>query len=150
MSALTACIEYLDEHSDINRYDQTMTGDDEDGPLFRQAFRHADAFDNMPESDRSKGAIARLLGWAVAAFAEGFLRYELLVGAIFFSIIVTVIGATTDNPAWMSGYIAAGLIGIISVVVALRRRWSFGRQWAVIVGVLAADCVLMTVFWTIH
>lgn len=136
--------------SDANRYDQTMTGDDEGGQLFRQAYRHADAFDNSPESNRSKGAIARLMAWAVAAFAEGFLRFELLVGAIFFSIVVTVIGATTDNPVWMSGYIAAGFIGIVLVAVALKRRWSFGRQWAVIVGVLVADWILMTVFWTIH
>ncbi|WP_405160189.1 hypothetical protein OG203_27625 [Nocardia sp. NBC_01499] len=127
-----------------------MSGDAEDGPLFRAAYRQADTFDNTAKPERSKGALARLVGWVSIAFAEGFLRDQLFVGTVFFSIIVIVIGATSGSPAWMVGYIVAGVIGIALVAVALKRRWSLGRQWLVIIGVIIADVLLMAAFWGIR
>jgi hypothetical protein len=33
---------------------------------------------------------------------------------------------------------------------SIARRWAFGRQWAVLLGVLLVQVVLMVTFWRLH
>ncbi|HEV8557749.1 MAG TPA: hypothetical protein VGR06_15300 [Actinophytocola sp.] len=122
-----------------------MTNDD--GPLFRHAFQRADDIDQAEQPAARRKAWVRFLAPATAAFAEGFLRNELMVGAVLFSIIVIGIGATSGDPAWTIGCIVSGVAGMVLVGLAWRRRWSFGRQWAVIAGVLMLQIAAMVTFW---
>ncbi|MGH3913030.1 MAG: hypothetical protein ACRDTC_06425 [Pseudonocardiaceae bacterium] len=123
---------------------------DEDGPLFRAAYRRADAVDHAEAPAARRKAWAGFLPSAVAALVEGFLRDSLIVGAVLFSVIVLVIGATSGDPVWAVGCIAAGVVGTVLVLVAVARHWAFGRQWATILGVFLLQCVLMVAFWTGH
>jgi hypothetical protein len=123
---------------------------DEDGPLFRAAYRRADAVDRAQAPAERRKAWAGFLPSALVALAEGFLRESLIIGAVLFSVIVLVIGVTSGDPVWALACIAAGVVGTVLVLFAVARHWAFGRQWAVILGVLLLQCVLMVVFWTSH
>jgi hypothetical protein len=122
---------------------------DEDGPLFREAHRRADAVDRAEPGERRK-AWAGFLPSALVALAEGFLREALIIGAVLFSVIVGVIGATSGDPAWAVGCVVSGVLGAGLVLVAVARHWSFGRQWAVILGVFVLQSAVMVVFWQTH
>lgn len=73
-----------------------------------------------------------------------------MVGAVLFSVIVAVIGATSGDPAWVAGLVTSGVAGTVLVGLARWRHWSFGRQWAVIIGVLVLQAALMVVFWKVR
>jgi hypothetical protein len=60
-----------------------------------------------------------------AALAEGFLREELIMGAVLFSVIVIVIGATSGDLVWAVVCIAAGIFGTVLVLFAVARHWAF-------------------------
>lgn len=123
---------------------------DEDGAFFREAYRRADAVDRAEAPAERGKAWAGFLPSALAALAEGFLRETLIMGAVLFSVIVLVIGATSGDPVWAVTGIAAGIFGSVLVLFAVARHWAFGRQWAAIFGVLLLQCVLMFAFWTGH
>lgn len=123
---------------------------DEDGPLFREASRRADAVDRAEAPAERQKAWAGFLPSALAALAEGFLRETLIMGAVLFSVIALVIGATSGDPVWAVACIAAGIFGTVLVLFAVARHWAFGRQWAAILGVLLLQCVLMFAFWKGH
>ncbi|MGQ0773512.1 MAG: hypothetical protein ACT4NY_03690 [Pseudonocardiales bacterium] len=123
---------------------------DEDGPLFRAAYRRADAVDRAEAPAERRKAWAGFLPSALVALAEGFLRETLIIGAVLFSIIALVIGATSGDPVWAVACIAAGVFGTVLVLVAVARHWAFGKQWAAILGVLLLQCVLMIAFWQSH
>jgi hypothetical protein len=58
-----------------------------------------------------------------------------------------------DGPLFREAYRhadASGIIGAALVLFAVARHWAFGRQWAVIIGVILLQCVLMVVFWKNH
>ncbi|MPZ85486.1 MAG: hypothetical protein GEV28_35935 [Actinophytocola sp.] len=120
----------------------------EDGPLFRSAHRRADAIDRAQAGGERRRAWARFVPSALVAVAEGFLRETMIMGAVLFSVIAAVIGATSGDAPWAVGCVAAGVVGCVLVLVAVARHWSFGRQWAVILGVFALQCALMVAFWT--
>lgn len=120
----------------------------EDGPLFRDAQRRAEAVDRAEVPAERRRAWARFLPSAVVALAEGFLRDSLVTGTVLLSIIVLIMGLTSGDVAWAIGGVAAGVGGSVLVLWAVARHWSFGRQWAAIVGVLVLQCVLMVAFWT--
>jgi hypothetical protein len=123
---------------------------DEDGPLFRAAYRRADAVDRAQEPAQRRKAWAGFLPSALVALAEGFLRESLIIGAVLFSVIVLVIGVTSGDLVWALVCLAAGVGGAVLMLFAVARHWAFGRQWAVILGVLLLQCVLMVAFWTSH
>ncbi|MGH3928933.1 MAG: hypothetical protein ACRDTF_03035 [Pseudonocardiaceae bacterium] len=123
---------------------------DEDGPLFRAAYRRADAVDRAEAPAERRKAWAGFLPSALAALAEGFLREALIVGAVLFSVITLVIGATSGDPVWAVACIASGIFGTVLVLFAVARHWAFGRQWAAILGVLLLQSVLMVAFWQGH
>ncbi len=123
---------------------------DEDGPLFGAAYRRADAVDRAEAPAERRKAWAGFLPSALAALAEGFLREALITGAVLFSVITFVIGATSGDPVWAVACIAAGIFGTVLVLLAVARHWAFGRQWAAILGVLLLQCVLMFAFWKGH
>jgi len=108
----------------------------EDGPLFRSAHGRADAVDrSKPGVERWK-ALARFVPSALAALAEGFLREAMITGAALFSVIAAVMGLTSGGTVWAIAGVASGVGGLGLLLVAVARRWSFGRQWAVILGVI--------------
>jgi hypothetical protein len=119
----------------------------EDGPLFRSAHEHADAVDRTRPGAERRKAWTRFIPSALVALAEGFLREALITGAVLFSVIAAVIGATSGDVAWVAACVVSGVVGVVLVLVAVARHWSFGRQWAVILGVLALQIVLMVIFW---
>lgn len=123
---------------------------DEDGPLFREAYRRADAVDRAQAPTERRKAWAGFLPSALAALAEGFLRETLIMGAVLFSVIALVIGATSGDPVWAAACITTGVIGTVLVLFAVARHWAFGRQWSAILGVLLLQCVLMFAFWKGH
>jgi len=123
---------------------------DEDGPLFRAAYRRADAVDRAEAPVERRKAWAGFLPSALTAISEGFLREEMIIGTVLFSVIVLVIGATAGNPVWAVACIAAGVFGAALVLFAVARHWSFGKQWAAILGVLLLQSVLMVAFWQSH
>lgn len=123
---------------------------DEDGALFREACHRADAVDRAEAPAQRWKAWAGFLPSALAALAEGFLREELIIGAVLFSVIVFVIGVTSGDLVWAVVCIATGIFGTVLVLFALGRRWAFGKQWAVILGVPLLQCVLMFAFWKSH
>lgn len=120
----------------------------EDGPLFREAQRRAEAVDRAEMPAERRRAWARFLPSAVVALAEGFVRDSLVTGTVLFSVIVLIMGLTSGELTWALGGVAAGVGGAVLVLTAVARHWSFGRQWAAILGVLVLQCVLMVAFWT--
>lgn len=130
--------------------EQPSEPSDADGPLFREAYRRADDIDRADQPAQRRKAWARFIPSALAAFGEGFMRDELMVGAVLFSVIVAVIGATSGDPPWAVGLVASGVAGTVLVLVALWRRWPFGRQWAVILGIMVLQIAVMVVFWKSH
>ncbi|MCT2582376.1 hypothetical protein [Actinophytocola gossypii] len=119
----------------------------EDGPLFRSAHEHADAVDRAGPGAERRKAWTRFIPSALVALAEGFLREAMITGAVLFSVIAAVIGATSGEVAWAVACVASGVVGVVLVLVAVARHWSFGRQWAVLLGVLALQVALMVTFW---
>ena len=115
----------------------------EDGPLFRAAHEHADAVDRATPGAERRKAWTLFVPSALVALAEGFLRDALITGAVLFSVIAAVIGATSGVVVWAIAGVVSGVVGTVLVVVALARHWSFGRQWAVLLGVLVFQIVLM-------
>ncbi|MEV6275355.1 hypothetical protein [Nocardia sp. NPDC051832] len=119
-----------------------MTEDDADGPLIRAAYRQAEAIDAEPGRS-SASAKVRLVAWAAGAMAEGYLRSRLFVGGMLFSIVVVVMGVASDSSVWKAGYITVGLLGVSLLIGTWTRPVSFGRQWAVGVGVFGVDVILL-------
>lgn len=120
---------------------------DADGPLFKEASRRAREVDGAPTPDQRRGAWARFIPAAAAALAEGFLRDTMVSGAVLFSILGIVFGATSGNAAWAVSMVILGLASIALVFVAIGRRWSFGKQWAVLLGVSAVQIALIIAVW---
>lgn len=121
-----------------------------DGPLFRQAYERAGQIDDAPTPARRRRAWGGFLAAAAAALAEGFLREAFVWGAVLFSILVAAFGATSADIAWAVPLVGSGIAGIVLVFWALARHWSFGRQWAVLLGVTAVQIVLIVVLWRTH
>ncbi|MGH3763114.1 hypothetical protein [Actinophytocola sp.] len=120
----------------------------EDGPLFRSAYRRADAVDGAETSGARRRAWVRFIPSALAALVEGYLRETMITGAVLFSVVAAVLGATSGVVAWAVGCVTAGVGGAALVLVAVARRWSFGRQWATVLGVLVLQLALMITRWT--
>lgn len=74
------------------------------------------------------------------------LRDTLIWGAVLFSIGIAVLGLTSGSITWMISGLGIGVAGLVLVPVALR-RWSFGLQWGVYLGVVLVQCVLMVALW---
>ncbi|SDC13230.1 hypothetical protein [Actinokineospora iranica] len=123
---------------------------EEDGPLFREAYRQADAVDRAQTPGDRRKAMAGFAPRALVALAEGFLRDALKTGAVVFSVIVAVMAATSGDAVWAAAGIVSGVVGVGLVAVALIRHWSFGRQWAVIAVVIAVQAAYMILFWKTH
>jgi hypothetical protein len=119
---------------------------DADGPLFREAYERAGEIDNAPPGQQHR-AWGRFLRVAAIALAEGFLRETFVWGAVAFSIIAAVVGATSGEPAWAVTMVAAGIAGTVLVFWSIAKKWSFGRQWAVLLGVLVVQIALIVVLW---
>lgn len=122
----------------------------EDGPLFRSAYKRADGIDRAEAGDARRRAWTRFIPAALVALAEGFLRETMIMGAVLFSVVAAVIGATSGDVPWAVGSVTSGVVGTVLVLYAVARHWSFGRQWAVIGGVLVVQGVLMVAFWATH
>ena len=121
-----------------------------DGPLFRAAYERAGRIDDAAGPDQRRRAWGGFLRAAAVALAEGLLRETFVWGAVLFSIIAAVFGATGGDIAWLVPMVTAGVAGIVLVVWALLRRWSFGRQWAVLLGVTVTQIALIVIFWQSH
>jgi hypothetical protein len=116
---------------------------DEDGLIYRQALRRAEDVDRAQDPAQRRRAWARLMPVALLALAEGWARDSFRAAAVVCSVVVIVIGVASGALAATVGYIVAGVLGIMLVLTALIRRWSAGRQWAVIVAMLVLQCSLM-------
>jgi hypothetical protein len=126
--------------------EQTSEPADADGPLFRAAQRRAAEVDDGVPGRRRK-AWARFLVTAGLALAEGFLRNTFVWGAVLFSLVAIGSGVTAGDMAWAVPLVVSGVVGIALVFWSIARRWSFGRQWAVLLGVIIVQIVLIIVQW---
>lgn len=122
---------------------------DADGPLIRAALDRAGEVDEAATAEQRRRAWPRLLGVAAIAFAERFLRDTFVWGAVLFSIVAILIGVTSGSAAWAVVMAVAGVAGVVLVFWALARRWTFRRQWAVLLGVLLVQVVLILMQWRI-
>ncbi|GAA3754407.1 hypothetical protein GCM10022225_43990 [Plantactinospora mayteni] len=121
-----------------------------DGPLFRAAYERAGEIDDAPDSGGRRRGWGGFLRAAALALAEGFLRETFVWGAVLFSLLAAVFGATGGDVAWMVPMIGSGVAGVVLVFWSIARRWSFGRQWLVLLGVVAVQIVLVVTFWRTH
>lgn len=90
------------------------------------------------------------LGAAAAALAEGLLREAFVWGAVLFSLLTAVFGLTGGDIAWLVPMVTVGAAGVALVFWSIWKRWSFGRQWIVLFGVLAVQIGLIVAFWRLH
>jgi hypothetical protein len=89
------------------------------------------------------------VGAAVAAgVLEGLARDAMVTGAVLFSLITLVAGLTSEDLVVLALGLSTGLVGMVLPVVAVGRRWSVGRTWLVLIGILLADVAMMTLIWT--
>ena len=121
-----------------------------DGPLFRQAYQRAGEIDDAPTPGQRRKAWGGFLRAAGVALAEGLLRESFVWGAVLFSILAAVFGATGGDIVWAIPMVASGVAGIVLVFWSLAGRWAFGRQWAVFLGVVTIQIALLVVFWRTH
>lgn len=121
-----------------------------DGPLFRAAYERAGEIDDASTPAQRRRSWGGFLRAAVIALAEGLLREAFVWGAVLFSLLAVVFGATGGDVAWMIPMIGVGVAGIGLVFWALARHWAFGRQWAVLLGVATVQIVVIVVFWRTH
>jgi hypothetical protein len=122
---------------------------DADGPLFRQAYQRAGEIDDAATPERRR-AWAGFLRAAGVALAEGFLRESFVWGAVLFSVLAVVFGATSGDLTWAVPMVAAGVAGVVLVFWSMARRWAFARQWAVLLGVVVVQIVLIVALWRTH
>lgn len=116
---------------------------DADGPLFRAAKRRADAVDNAQTPAERRQAVGRVIPTALAAFAEGILREFVAFGALLSCVVAVFAALDAESTGWRIGLITVAVVGAVLVVMAMLRRWSFGGQWAVFVGVIAVNVGLI-------
>jgi hypothetical protein len=130
--------------------DRERAPSEADGPLLRAAYRQAERVDRAQKPAERRKAWAGVLGAGVVALAEGFLREQMIWGAVLFSILGAVFGATSGDLVWAIPMVASGVVGILLVFLSQARRWAFGRQWGLLLGVVALQCVLIVVLWKAH
>jgi hypothetical protein len=121
-----------------------------DGPLFRQAYQRAGEIDDAPTPGQRRKAWGGFLRAAAVALAEGFLRESFVWGAVLFSLLTVVFGATAGDVAWAIPMVVAGVAGVVLVFWSIARHWAFGRQWAVLLGVIVVQIGLIVALWRTH
>jgi hypothetical protein len=121
-----------------------------DGPLIRAALHRATEIDRAPAPGQRRKAWLRFLPAAIAALLEGLVRESFVWGAVASSLLAIVFGVTSGATAWAVTMAVSGVAGIVLVFWSIARHWAFGRQWAVLLGVLAVQVVLMVTFWRMH
>jgi uncharacterized membrane protein HdeD (DUF308 family) len=52
--------------------------------------------------------------------------------------------------AWAIPTAAGGIAGVVVVFTALRRRWAFGRQWIVLLGVVVVQAGVLALLSQAH
>lgn len=120
---------------------------DADGPLFRAAHQRAGEVDDASTPGQRRRAWTRFLRAAAVALAEGFLRETFVWGAILFCILAAVFGATAGDIRWAVPMIVSGVAGVVLVFWSIARKWTFGRQWAVLLSVVLVQAVLIVALW---
>lgn len=123
--------------------DQQHEPTDAEGPLFRAAHRHADAVDRAATAPERRKAWVRLVPSALAAFAEGLLREYALLGALGTCLFALIFGITSGHPGWTFGLVTSAICGCAVLAVAFLRRWSFGKQWLVLLSVMTLNVGLI-------
>lgn len=121
-----------------------------DGPLFREAYERAGQIDEAVTESERKQARGGFVRAAAAALAEGLLRETFVWGAVLFSILAAVFGATAGDIIWAVPMVISGVVGIVLVLWAIYRKWSFGKQWLVLLGVMLVQIVLIVALWRTH
>lgn len=123
---------------------------DADGPLFRAAYRAADQVDTATTPEQRRKAWGGFVRAGLVALAEGLLREAMVWGAVLFSVLAAVFGATAGDRVWAGPMIVSGLVGVALVLVSHWRKWSFGRQWLVLLGVTIVQIGLIVALWRTH
>lgn len=121
-----------------------------DGPLFRAAYQRAGDIDEASTPERRQLAWGGFLRAAAVALAEGLLREAFIWIAVGFSLFAAVFGVTGGDIAWTVPMVTAGAAGVTLVFWSIFRRWSFGRQWAVLLSVTIVQIGLVVAFWRLH
>ena len=123
-----------------------MSGGDEltnqDGPAVRGAYRRAGQIDEAQTVNERRRAWARLIPSALAALAEDALRRWVILAALLLSVVVALAGATSGELGLAVFGVGIALAGAIVVLVAMARL-SYGKQWAVFLGVIGVQALLM-------
>jgi len=120
---------------------------DIDGPLYGATLRRAREVDDADSPEERRRAWIRLVGVGLLAVAEHYLRHSLIWGAVLFSGPAAAFGVSSGHVEWAVAMVVGGVVGIVLVFVALARQWSFGRQWAVLLGVLGTQGALLVAVW---
>lgn len=121
----------------------TEESTNDEGLLHRASMRQAEAVDKATDKRRRRRAVAGLISTFVGALAVEYLRNAALFAALLASAIAIGTGLTTSRPGWPAALIAAGIVGIVVLLVALVRRWRPGAQWLVRLAVIATQVVLL-------
>lgn len=93
---------------------------------------------------RRSGGMSAAIERAVALLDEGLLRNELMVAALVLSSIIAVMGLSSEGLGWKLGYCAAGLLGVTTSFVVMRRDWP--RQWLALLAISALGVLLLIVY----
>lgn len=121
-----------------------------DGPLFREAYERAGQLDEAAPGVDRKRAWGKFLRAAAVALAEGLLRDAFEWGAVLLSLLAAVFGATSGDILWAVPMVVVGLGGAVLVFWAVYRKWPFGRQWSVLLGVMLVQILLIVALWQTH
>jgi hypothetical protein len=121
-----------------------------DGPLIGAALDRATEVDSATTPGQRRKAWLRLVPAAAVALLEGSVRESFVWGAIASSLLAIVFGSTSGVAAWAVTMTVSGVAGMVLVFWSIAKHWAFGRQWTVLLGVLAVQIVLMVSLWRTH
>jgi hypothetical protein len=114
----------------------------QDGPALRAAHRRARQIDDAQTAGERRRAWGRFVPSAVVALVEDALHRWVGIAALLLSVAVALAGATSGEAGLALAGVAVASVGAVVVIVAMV-RWSYGRQWAAFLGIIAVQALMI-------